>query len=346
MKPEDDNTAEKKVILLGAGASNGSRFRLPVMNEFFAGFQPDTYPRLAEYLYSRFGVPFDNLNLEDVVTQMEISRDGLGAKWQAQGVRISAARRELDAYIRRQLACLDDGYPHDLPKDGSCELQEKIFLSLRPNCDSIISLNYDLIADYTLKHIDKSRRPSEQYGLFQRAWRIVGKVAYSGGGISTVHKKDRERGHYLKLHGSLDWLYCSDVNCGNHQVFHVDVEDACHPDGVPCSLCGSQLVSVIIPPSMNKSLELYPKMGLVWNLAFRELSHASHWIMIGMSLPDSDIHLKWLLREAAVARDRRLKLTVVNTKEDACERAESLLGVKPLFVRGIEEYAEQCGKPT
>jgi hypothetical protein len=344
MNPENGNTQEKTIILLGAGASKGSRFHLPVMNDFFRGFQANSYPRLAEYLESRFGgPPFDALNLEDVMTQIEIRRHGLGAKWQGQDDSIIAARRELDNYIRRKLDHLDDKRLRDVPDAGSCNLHEAILRSLQRDRDSIVSLNYDLVADLTQWKIDSSDTHLPGPRVMARAQHIMGTtVAYSGG-TSTIDTNFRNKGLYLKLHGSLDWLFCPEKDCYNHSLFYVDIEDARESGGMPCNVCGSQLVSVIVPPAMNKSFELYPRMGLVWNLAFQELRQASRWILIGVSLPDSDVHLKWLLREAAVARERKIKLTVVNPCDDACERAKKLLGVKAIRARGLEEYAEQCG---
>jgi len=53
----------------------------------------------------------------------------------------------------------------------------------------------------------------------------------------------------------------------------------------------------IVPPLLSKSLELYPKLSLLWRLAHAELMECDRLVVWGFSCPQSDHHISWLLRE-------------------------------------------------
>ena len=94
--------------------------------------------------------------------------------------------------------------------------------------------------------------------------------------------------------------------------------------GDTCVLCGRRLVLAMIPPALGKSFDEFPKINALWALAFRKLCEADRWIIIGVSLADSDYYLRALLREARAARDT-LILDVANPCEEHRKKVIRLL---------------------
>jgi len=336
----------KTVYFLGAGASKGSDFGLPVMNKFFKEFDEEEFEILTGYLEKTFpGQSIEKLNLEEVITHMELSLEGFGAMWDVQEPELIGARRELDDYIRRLLdhAKLFGENPSRSYSDRNvCTAHKHVFEKLARE-DSIITLNYDLVADLALLKVS-------QTSILSRSRDLIDKVSWSGLGAS-IQPGDRGSGFYLKLHGSLDWLYCPNPVCGNHEHFSKDRRkgrsSGIEP-GDPCGLCGSGLVSVIIPPAMKKSFERFPRMGLIWNMAFRELKAADQWIFIGASFPESDYYLRWLLREACRNSQQPPEVEIVNPDPNVCDTMHRILGIRELkaYWKGLKEFVDATTSPT
>ena len=218
--------------------------------------------------------------------------------------------------------------------------------------NSIITLNYDLVCDYALY----LHRGSPKINvLLEASDFILSPNTYLGSAPASFASEEMEKGFYLKLHGSLHWVYCRNSSCPNNRYIFVNHPIGKmirrHSPGSPCNLCGANIVSVIIPPSLTKSFEKVPKMGLIWNLAFRELVSAERWVLIGMSLPPSDCHLNWLLREAASKREGRPrpKLEVANPdvvkpEKSLSKRISQIVGVDEdeiLKFEGLEDYVNK-----
>lgn len=69
-----DKQNQKTVYFLGAGASNGSDFKLPLMKGFFReeDFKDGNYPNLFEFIRKYFQkIPFCKLNLEEVIINID-----------------------------------------------------------------------------------------------------------------------------------------------------------------------------------------------------------------------------------------------------------------------------------
>ncbi len=328
----------KTVYFLGAGASKASDFNLPVMNEF---------PALADYLRKVFpGQSFHDLNLEEVITHMELSLEGFGAQWEPLEPDLLKARREYDAYLRE---CLDyAGYfasdPHQIPKPIKCSLHKRLFSKLTSE-DTLITLNYDMIADFALLSEKGDLGSVEDGSILHRSYRLLGSGEAWGTSNPSVDYNNREQGFYLKLHGSIDWVCCQDSTCRNHRIFFrgwIGTPKIRYSPENPCLMCGSGLVSVIIPPAMKKSFEKFPKMGLIWNMAYRELKVADRWILIGCSFPESDYYLRWLLREAYRNNPHHPEVTVVNPDPKVCDTMRRILGIsEPHFwFNDLQEFVE------
>ncbi|MEE8448121.1 MAG: hypothetical protein V3S39_00670 [Thermodesulfobacteriota bacterium] len=69
---------------------------------------------------------------------------------------------------------------------------------------------------------------------------------------------------------------------------------------------------MLVPPTMKKSFEKFPKLGFIWSLAFRELKDADKIVFFGTSFPKSDYMIRWLVREAMMSRKQAPELVIVN----------------------------------
>ncbi|MDA1001175.1 MAG: hypothetical protein O2807_11770 [bacterium] len=161
-----------------------------------------------------------------------------------------------------------------------------------------------------------------------------------------IHYYLKEKGIFLKLHGSLNWLYCPNPICPDHYKFWVNTIDdpKRHTEiGEPCDRCGSGFVPVIIPPAMGKSFEKFPKMGFVWNQAFRKIKGAKKLILIGLSFPESDYYLRWLIRQARLEMSNQPEVIIVNPCNEDAEKTCNLLGISEIECerhQKIEDYSK------
>lgn len=270
-----NDRSSKTVYFLGAGASKASDFELPVMTGFFReeDFDSKEYSNLHKFIKENFpNIPFKEINLEEMITCLELSLDKFSSFGEHPEVYLYEARREFDKYVKKRLIYN--------PVEGKrwCSRHKVVFEKLKDE-DTVITLNYDLIVDYTLFEIS----PKDNSGsltldcLLYRMYSLLGKMQLMSGERPSLYHDYTKIGHYLKLHGSIDWLYCINQTCGNHQLFFpnwIGSPQIHNQPGDLCSLCGSPLVSVIIPPTMHKSFENFPKLGFLWSLAYRELKQA------------------------------------------------------------------------
>lgn len=156
---------------------------------------------------------------------------------------------------------------------------------------TVISLNYDIIADNALvKHTN--RLPD--YGC----------------DITTERYKNQPHcGTLFKIHGSLNWSYCPrcdrlDLGISKsgstykmldelYQINPLEARYSCH--GFPCPQCGTFVEPVLITPTQLKDYR-NPHVAKVWNLAEQALRNADRAIIVGYSLPDDDLDVIYLLK--------------------------------------------------
>ncbi len=326
-----DKQNQKTVYLLGAGASNGSDFGLPLMEGFFReeDFNNGNYPNLSKFIKKHFQkIPFCNLNLEEVITFLELSIDKFGSFGKIPETYLYEARREFEKYVVGRLK-LDPG-------NKKCSKHLILAKNLNDG-NSVISLNYDEIMQYTLWHTGDA-----EASLLSRSHRLLFPLgtAKIGGAVGPSPAPKNIESYFLQLHGSINWLYCPNPICWLHQSFY---PTTCTPsqeykEGNPCIYCGSPLSYVIVPPTMNKAFQKYPRLGIVWSLAYREIEEADKLVFIGLSLAESDYYLNWLIKSAVINSKKSKKIEVVNKCEKICEKIEKLIGTKPTFLGDFDEY--------
>jgi NAD-dependent SIR2 family protein deacetylase len=133
----------------------------------------------------------------------------------------------------------------------------------------------------------------------------------------------------FKLRGSLNWLYCSNCN---------DIELTQYTKGAiwlinkrnlaRCRNCTSLRLPVIIPPTYFKDFSNI-FINNIWLKAEIALRKVDHIFFSGYSLPDADIHVKYLLKRVQqyrCSRELPFEITVFNNhsnKNESLKKEES-----------------------
>jgi hypothetical protein len=222
---------------------------------------------------NRFGPP----PLEDVLSQLDhciLNNLPLSSEYEVSDLR--ELRRRLIYLMGR---AIQRGLRHQ-----TNEALVSAFLGRLQDGDSIITLNYDLIIDNAL-----SRQGNiVNYGISIRDPRrkVMG---YQFAQIQVKYP-------LLKLHGSLNWLYCPICRA-------IDLTETTKGgltallNEANCDECGVQREAVIITPSYLKEYNNNFVIQ-VWRAAELKLQKADEVVFIGYSLPDADIVLRMLFTRA------------------------------------------------
>jgi hypothetical protein len=182
---------------------------------------------------------------------------------------------------------------------------------------TVISFNWDLVVDHLL--FGNTVSPTN-YG--------VGSIAHTGPVL-------------LKPHGSLNWFdekLGQKINKGRRVLLHQDGNEMVYAFTkfrAPKSKI-RKYVPLIIPPVFNKSFER-KIFAPIWQNCVAEIGSASHVIFLGYSLPDADLHARFIFRcgfynqvKGAPIPSGRAKptgasaITVVNPDLAAARRIEGI----------------------
>ena len=199
---------------------------------------------------------------------------------------------------------------------------------------TVLSLNYDIIADNTLLQL------SDLTG--QRGF------ADFGCDIATEsYRKNLTATLLLKLHGSLNWLYCAachrmDVALSQSErdtikVFPGDVWLEKRFGLTLCRTCKSQTGSVMITPTYRKDYR-NPHVARIWYEAERALRNARRVIFIGYSLPEDDVEVIYLLKRGLHGLPAE-NITVVEMKSKSGQHLNVARRYRQIFGDGIDWHA-------
>jgi hypothetical protein len=155
------------------------------------------------------------------------------------------------------------------------------------------------------------------------------------------------RVYLLKLHGSLNWLFCPTCNTikitpkekGVMRIFtHSEV----------CENDSSMQKALIIPPTWQKVYD-NPHLVSIWLRAEKILRDAERIFFIGYSMPEADVHIKYLLKKSLFRRRGRhpeiVVIDQVGHTEDSPEytRYRRLFGDIQYYPIGFENFAVNVG---
>jgi len=330
-----------KVYILGAGSSIGHSHKLfPAITTFFSCAKEfdlysskdfNNFKDLQLYVKDMMGldiyVSTRKIDIEAVMTLIDIELERTASP------RLLTIRQQLLELIQRVLIAAEEEITS---RKGKGEYN--LLTSGLQKKDTIITFNWDLLLDNVLNRIpilksyQTKRNVSEKYqsGQYYRFildLSAIGEKSWQGAFVrNPYYDWNPPGGYYLKVHGSIDRHYCSNESCRFfRKVFPVLLNEVYY-----CSECHEPLEHLLIPPVLNKGYHQYPLIRRIWNLAAKEISSAEELIIWGYSMPPTDFHSAWLLRQCRKNPPKRLVIInpSVKTKKNT---------VATVFVRRFYE---------
>ena len=315
-----EDTTDKTVVIFGAGATKACGG--PLTNEIL----PDVFTSRARLARQ------EHLNLLEQFLVQNFNLPASGVRKPADFPPLPLVLSLIDTAIDREDA-FSAGWPPTRLRGVREALEYSIFalLELRlrsirplhttflralyavtpPESVTVISLNYDIIVDNAIPAI------AERRGAF-------GLPDYGCDVATAAYRSAAKFGTLLKIHGSLNWLYCP--NCarldlgiagsGRRSVKALklydasfDLDDRYASGGSLCRDCGTRLRPILITPTHLKDYR-NPHIARVWYEASRALREAQRAIFIGYSMPDDDVDVIYLFKRGLAHLPKR-SITVV-----------------------------------
>ena len=308
----------KTVIILGAGASasEGAPIQLELFRDYFKYVNSHTTTihhsmnrELATFFHMMFNIDVDHGDLDNIdfptfeevlgVIDLAIRRNESFKEFDLESMASNGNRlRQIRVYLVLLMAKIIKeklSVGRGIHSNLITNLRTKKLL----NKVSFISTNYDILIDNQLSSPDNRL---VNYGIE----------------FTNYHReKDwpRPNGNATKLfkiHGSLNWLYCSTCNTLTYTPFEkgvvrlVDNFSSCS-----CPSCESVILPIIVPPTYFKDMTNV-FLNEIWYKCEQDLRRTEHIIFCGYSFPDADIHIKYLLKRIQTNKDSALRFTVIN----------------------------------
>jgi hypothetical protein len=302
---QENTEYPKTVIVLGAGASkaDGAPLQGELFQEYFAStalrerVDPNMQEGLRKFFkelwgidviaadssYQRFPTFEETLGLLEIAyTRCEFFRGFSSTDvHNTQGQELRSYLVELIGLILDEK--LRESMSHHRTLIASLERLDQLGSTV------FLSLNYDILIDNSIGRMVSNTIP--EYG-----------VEFT----PKPHQNEEPFGRsslLLKLHGSLNWLFCPTCNALSLFPHHKAVSEL---PGAPhrfrCSNCRGLRVPIIVPPTFFKIMSNF-YLQQIWKRAEEELKEARRIIFCGYSFPDADIHFKYLLKRAEVNRN-------------------------------------------
>lgn len=319
-----------RLIVLGAGASIGgclypksnswqeSLNKMPSTENFFYDVSQlgatarreerhvnqlgMTYEGLHDFIVQTWGIEgFDpkawkGVSVEDVFTFLDVGERTYNSGTSYHKA-FSQLKEDLEDFI-----CLMIGVRS---ADKHCEFLMDVFHHLDED-DTVISFNWDTIADMTLHIVH-----APQFVSYTKMLR----------GEEFHVRQASQKGQFLKLHGSLNWIACRNRACRLHREPVIPFSDDSAPppsflDTEPfekCPECGYERPRrMIVPPTSHKLIRKGSFLHRLWLVARNTLPRISTIIFIGYSFPATDFYSEWLFRQFRFIDARNPEIVVVN----------------------------------
>ncbi len=210
---------------------------------------------------------------------------------------------------------------------------------------AILSTNWDTLPEYFIQLIEKKLKRKimfdyccYDYDYFERKEKHTPSIHLKAKGFYNIK--------IHKLHGSLNWSYCS--NCGRlwlklrskfPPVFFEKQANNCHN----CE--NVRLRRLLIMPTMLKDIN-NTHLKMVWHNALMDLQEAERIFFIGYSFPLADFEFRYMLAKA-IAGGKRKKVRAILYPPDKAQGHFLRLGdyKKALMIRDdtAERYCNFFG---
>jgi hypothetical protein len=196
-----------------------------------------------------------------------------------------------------------------------------------------------------LKQVSRATSPRRSVSVVTFNYDLACDFAMHSAGLGVDYAlddaTDRNTIPLLKLHGSLNWVYCPDLERvvpwtlqEHFGKYRWDVWDEQtivrlrlmpHLKDFKYQEHDVLPEPVLVPPTWNKST-YHRNIAEVWKRAARELSDAEDIYIIGYSLPETDSFFRYLYALGTVGETMLKRLWVFNPDQTVEDRFESMLG--------------------
>ena len=271
-----------------------------------------------------YRVQIDLENIEDLFSLAAAADDSL-----TQHIRIAIAAtldyRQAITAIPKTRFNLEMGGP-PLPK---CLKENVIHAGATPSASQIEVLTYDFLLAGLLGYLDANLPyqgnsiVSFNYDLLVENALVSLKVPFSYGfgnrtvvedpTAETFQLRPDAKVELLELHGSANWVYPGGRG-GKLRIF--DSYERLHTAGY---------IPELVPPTWRKSFD--GPLTHVWRRALEQISRATRLVVIGFSMPPTDLHFKYLLAAGLRENISLREIVFVNPDCQSVEvRARALFG--------------------
>ena len=312
-------TDAKKVIILGAGASaaDGAPLQAGLFRKYaeivqrnsnISSVHASSEGELRTFFDLFWGADIDSSNLatqyfptfEEALGLLEMANargeffKGFG------GMQTEATRaQEMRAHLGNLIAVVLDDTLRFAPQTHTNLITHLQNLGWMDKV-SFISFNYDLLIDNSLR---TSLNVDPDYAVSFR----------SGANPSPAGS---QQPILLKIHGSLNWLFCPTCNqLDCYPGEKIVAEIAHNPMRMTCATCQEPRVPILVPPTFFKVMSNF-YLQQIWRRAEENLREADHLIFCGYSFPDADIHFKYLVKRAEINQpdlaSKRFEVFIIN----------------------------------
>lgn len=313
----------KDIIILGAGASKseGAPLQNELFNEFFDYYRQNLKGKIwtlsleqekivIDFFKDFWGIDINNYQSEDAV--FPTFEECLGI------LDLAYLRREsLKGYTAKEINQVSNALIFLIAKILDEKLREKITyhkeLINRLKKEEVlgqtafISLNYDIIIDNVLT--DLYPKFNLDYGIeFDNYNRRD----------DWESPKENQSILLLKMHGSLNWLYCPTCIQMELTPGKKDAVTAFYL-AKKCQSCNTPMEPVIVPPTFYKEMS-NPFIQKVFLKADEILRKAERIFICGYSFPDADLHIKYLLKRSERFKGITPQIYVINNHPDKTEQ--------------------------
>lgn len=240
--------------------------------------------------------------------------------------------------------------------DGCPDWLKRLAAKWHRSGAQVITFNYDRLVELAFLSCGTSPPPGATSLDLHPA--LLTPISVRAGGQGRISQRTWTNFKLYKLHGSLGWWYQGPDGPPGDVVYDVGIVggqwdgQGLYPIGETWLDWHSDLEPMIVPPAAVKSP--YYSNGVLrsmWKKAAEKLSYARELVIIGFSLPATDMTVASML--STVVREDCL-ITPVNNDETVAERVCETFGIdkdsprlntkylgEDAIVRWIEDHAEE-----
>ena len=298
-----------QVIILGAGASKSEG--MPLLDELFGEFiqshsQEEQGKQILDFFSDFWGINHENFqasmdfpSFEECLGILDWARIRSESFKGYNTDKIDNIRNNLLYLISKVL---------DKNLKGRSTNHESLINRLKTENNlaetAFISLNYDIIIDQVIANLISEY--SIDYGIDL---------------INSCKDKTSDKSiKIFKIHGSLNWLYCSTCN---HLKVTSSEQKAVNTfyESEKCNQCNTQMKPVLIPPTLYKEMT-NPFIQQIFFKCDQILRTARKIFFCGYSFAESDMHIKYLLKRAELFNGDTPEIHVINFHEGKANMQE------------------------